>query len=253
LDLEQVKQSDTWALASPELRPWLYMLWCESWLQSPCGSMPADPDVLAARLGMQRKMLDKHRAILMRGWWEASDGRLYHDTIVARVQAMVLRKDAERQRKADYRARMDAERKGGPKDVPRDKAGTGKGQAQDSGGRDDTGTGTGTKEIQIPSEANASGGEPPNPPTPQEMVWALGVPLLTAAGVKESNARSFLAAQAKAHGPQALVSALERCASAAPVEPVGWLQNVLKPKASRHVGFEAKNYREGITADGHLT
>jgi uncharacterized protein YdaU (DUF1376 family) len=104
----------------------------------------------------------------------------------------------------------------------------------------------------IPSEAKASGGEPPTPPDLRDVVFALGVPLLTSAGVKESNARSFLAMQSKVHGDGALVSALERCAKEKPIQPVSWLQQVLKPKASKHSGFAAKDYREGVTEDGHI-
>lgn len=60
------------------------------------------------------------------------------------------------------------------------------------------------------------------------MVFANGVTLLTAAGVSDRNARSFLAAQCKAHGESAVRSALERCASERPIEPVPWLQAALK-------------------------
>jgi uncharacterized protein YdaU (DUF1376 family) len=124
------------------------------------------------------------------------------------------------------------------------------------------------------SEANASGGPPPTdgefgddlddvlpPPTKpaankkqpddRDMVFAVGVVLLTAAGVKESNARSFLALQSKTHGDAAVVRALQACAEAKPVQPVAWLQANLKPKTStRHSGFDKLNYREGVNADG---
>lgn len=50
LDLEQVMQSDTWALANPETRPWLLMLWTTAWQQTPCGSMPSEDALIVARL-----------------------------------------------------------------------------------------------------------------------------------------------------------------------------------------------------------
>ncbi len=62
-----------------------------------------------------------------------------------------------------------------------------------------------------------------SPPTDRDMVFASGVPLLTAAGVTERNARSFLAAQCKAHGEPAVRAAISRCASERPIEPVPWL------------------------------
>lgn len=74
------------------------------------------------------------------------------------------------------------------------------------------------------SEAKASGVEPP---TNREILFANGVPLLMAAGVNEKSARSMLAGLCKTHGDDAVVSALEACAEAQPVEPVSWLQKVL--------------------------
>ena len=152
LDLEQVIQSDTWVLASPEIRPWLLMLWTTAWQQVPCGSMPSDDALIVARLGIAPKVYTKARGVLLRGWWLADDGRLYHDTIASRVQDMLLRKGGERQRKADYRARKEAELKlaeanahaQSSHDVPPMSRGTDMGRTRESHGSDATGTGTGT-------------------------------------------------------------------------------------------------------------
>jgi uncharacterized phage protein (TIGR02220 family) len=108
IDLQQVQQSDTWALASAEIRPWLLMLWVASWQQVPCGSLPSDDRVIAARLGMPFESFNGAKGVLMRGWWLASDGRLYHRTITERVIAMLDRKKVERDRQAAYRASMKA-------------------------------------------------------------------------------------------------------------------------------------------------
>ena len=140
LDIERVMQSDTWVLATPEVRPWLLMLWTTAWQQIPCGSMPADDMLLAARIGMAIKQFSKTKSILLRGWWLAEDGRLYHDTIVERVCEMLDYKSREKQRKADYRAKMST-------NVPRDNHGTTTGPPRDSGVSDATGTGTGTGTI----------------------------------------------------------------------------------------------------------
>lgn len=138
-------QSDTWALAGADVRPWLLMLWTTAWQQVPCGSMPADDELVAARLGMKPTMFKKVKSVLMRGWWQADDGRLYHPTITELVNGMLGRKESERLRKAEYRARMEAERKlAGLKVSPDLSHGTDMGQTWDSGGRDGTGTGTGT-------------------------------------------------------------------------------------------------------------
>lgn len=107
------------------------------------------------------------------------------------------------------------------------------------------------------TDADASGDKSPADQSPKDVVFGLGVPLLTAANVKESNARSFLAMQAKAHGDARLAEVLQRCALERPVEPVSWLQAQLGPiktgaKAGKHAGFDLLDYHEGVTADGHL-
>lgn len=60
-------------------------------------------------------------------------------------------------------------------------------------------------------------------PTDRDRVFAVGVSLLTVAGVAEKSARSFLALQSKQHGDAALLDALQACAEAKPVQPVPWL------------------------------
>lgn len=152
LDLEQVMQSDTWVLAAADTRPWLLMLWTTAWQQVPCGSMPSEDALIVARLGISPKLYSKAKTVLLRGWWLAEDGRLYHDTIASRVHDMISRKDGERQRKAEYRARKEAELKlaeanahaGESQDVPPMSHGTDARQKWESHGIDATGTSTGT-------------------------------------------------------------------------------------------------------------
>lgn len=154
LDVEQVMQSDTWALAAPDVRPWLLMLWVTAWQQVPCGSLPGEDALIVARLGMAPKLFAKVKAVLLRGWWLAADGRLYHDTIADRVTDMLGKKMAESQRKKDYRARKEAEarlaeladRKVVVSDfVPQMSHGTDVGLSRDSTGGDDTRTRTRTR------------------------------------------------------------------------------------------------------------
>ncbi|MHB0992703.1 MAG: DnaT-like ssDNA-binding domain-containing protein [Burkholderiales bacterium] len=137
IDHERIRQSDTWALASPEVRPWLLMLWMVAWEQTPCGSLPSDDELIAARIGMSTKIFAKNKAVLMRAWYQAEDGRLYHPTITSRVLEMLETKQKEKDRKAAYRAKMSL-------NVPRDNRGTDAGQTRTDSGNDATGTGTGT-------------------------------------------------------------------------------------------------------------
>lgn len=147
LDLEQVQQSDTWALAAevPMAQHALLMMWTTAWQQVPCGAMPADRSLVRAKLKIPPKLWEPMAEVVLRGWWLADDGRLYHDTIVSRVLAMLGAKEEARQRKADYRARKDAERQANSSHgVPPMSHGTTDGQTRERPGKDNTGTGTGT-------------------------------------------------------------------------------------------------------------
>jgi hypothetical protein len=120
IDHERIRQSDTWALASPDLRPWFLMLWMVAWEQTPCGSLPEDDTLIAARIGMSPKAFQRHRALLMRGWWLADDGRLYHDVLVLRVRHMLAKRAKDAKRTADYRAAISGESHDGSDGVTRD-------------------------------------------------------------------------------------------------------------------------------------
>jgi hypothetical protein len=143
LDHERIRQSDTWALAAADIRPWLLMLWMVAWEQTPCGSMPTDPNLIAAKLGMSRRTFDKNSAVLLRGWTEALDGRLYHPVLTERVRELLEYRDAAAKRKADYRAKVLAER-----GVPQESHGTDTGLPRDSHGKNGTSTGTGTGTLE---------------------------------------------------------------------------------------------------------
>lgn len=91
--------------------------------------------------------------------------------------------------------------------------------------------GSGAKAPPAAEVATAAGRHEP-PPTDRDMVFATGVAMLTAAGVSDKNARSFLAAQCKAHGEAAVLNAIDRCAVERPIQPVPWLQAALGPATS---------------------
>jgi hypothetical protein len=86
----------------------------------------------------------------------------------------------------------------------------------------------------IPSEKLTLFGAASVAPTPRDVVFALGVPLLVAAAVPEARARSMLALVSKLHGEPAVVNALHECANDRPVEPVAWLQAKLGPTINGH-------------------
>jgi hypothetical protein len=118
--------------------------------------MPNDDELIAARIGMPLKSFKKFRPILLRKWWLADDGRLYHDVLVQRVMEMMQTRRKESDRKALARARNAAPV---PKDstgVPVVSHGTTTGLHPES----DTGTGTGTGTI---GGIEPDGSTPPGP------------------------------------------------------------------------------------------
>jgi hypothetical protein len=178
LAYEQIEQSDTWGLAKPEARPWLLMLWLTAWKQVPCGSLPADHQVIAGKLGIPDDVWEKHGAVLLRGWWQAEDGRLYHNTLTTRVLEMMSKRRSDADRQALRRSRKSADepaqianvtRDSGvsPADVTRDSCVSPHGVTQESGVNPAPITDNripNTKDISNPTgshpSADADGGQP---------------------------------------------------------------------------------------------
>lgn len=102
LDYEQIDQSDTWPIAGEiaMAQHALLMMWLIAWAkQTPCGSFPNDENIIRAACRIPAPVWAKCRSVLMRGWWPASDGRLYHDTLVKRVLEMIERRGGDASRK----------------------------------------------------------------------------------------------------------------------------------------------------------
>jgi hypothetical protein len=95
------------------------MLWLKSWNSIPMGSYDADDELIAARIGMPGAMFEEHREVLMRGWYLASDGRLYHKYIALAVVKLMGVRAMDRQRKAEKKAK-------GKEDFPAESGGLGK-------------------------------------------------------------------------------------------------------------------------------
>lgn len=154
VNMEQVEQSDTWLRARNGMtRGALLLLWHKAWMQTPCGTLPNDDELIALLLDMDDEEFQSRKKVLLRGWWLADDGRLYHDTITERVLEMMSRRRSESDRKARTRARNTEGVPAEKPNVPRDTSGTDTGLPRES----DTGTGTGTSNTPIPP----TGGMPP--------------------------------------------------------------------------------------------
>lgn len=103
IDHERLLSSDTWALAQPDERPWLLMVWHTAWVQRPAGAFTDDRAVIAAKIGMPQKLFSAHADVLLRGFVRHSDGRLYHPVIVAQVIDWQERNRRERERVRAWR------------------------------------------------------------------------------------------------------------------------------------------------------
>lgn len=132
LDYEKIEQSDTWDIASevPMAQQCLLLMWYVAWKQVPCGSMPADEPTIRAKCKVPAKLWASVRPVMLRGWWLADDGRMYHDTLVERVNEML-----------EYR-RKTAERVAKHKAAQREQHGANALPTGDSHAKNDTGTGT---------------------------------------------------------------------------------------------------------------
>lgn len=141
LDMERVRQSSTWKLCPPHMRAHLLRLWAEAWTSAPCGSLESEDEIVALTLEIPLDLFQLHRKHLMRGWFMASDGRLYHPVLTELVEKMRDGRRSEREKKARQRS----EKKQGLSElVPGDSQGNPEGVPVESPGCPPTGTGSGT-------------------------------------------------------------------------------------------------------------
>ncbi|RRN64662.1 hypothetical protein [Caulobacter sp. 602-1] len=85
IDVPRLFASSFNATASRNPIAWMigHKLWYRAWHQVPAASLPDDDDELChlAELGFDVKTFRKVKAVAMRGWIKADDGRLYHPVI----------------------------------------------------------------------------------------------------------------------------------------------------------------------------
>ena len=269
LDYERIVQSDTWALAvAPYQRPLLLMLWFVAWQQNPCGSLPTDDVLIAVRLGLSLDEFQQAKPILLRGWTEASDGRLYHPTLTELVLGMIGRKARETQRKAAYRQRQ---REGNlSRGTNVGQSGDGRGNTpedtRDSNGSDDTTTTTITTTINesIPDGIDSV--------KTRKTTGALSLSDLVAEGVDKQHAEDWLTVRKVRRAPltRAAWDDVKTEATKAGITPAeavriaatrswqgfqaSWLEinnkgtsssNARSSRHSRHSGFDQTDYGIG--------
>lgn len=257
LDYERINQSGTWALAARApfevCRPLLLMQWYVAWHQEPCGTLPNDEQLIAALMGISDKMWAKHRSILMRGWWLAADGLLYHPTITMRVMEMI-----------DYR-RKTAERVAKHKAAKREKHEGNALPTESLTVKNDTGTGTGTSNTNTsPPPSRVSLGDievsqmaPDWKPSDGFAASAklAGIPIADEAFMTSGIAefRSYWLTRpgetkTQAEWEHALLKSLKRDQ----VREASKSPAAKGQRATTHTGFAAKDYTAGVNKDGSL-
>jgi hypothetical protein len=215
-----------------------------------------------------RREWAKVRVGALRNWTACSDGRLYHAAVAGKALEAWIEKlasaiggaagnakrwnvkiDTDRLR-AQFRQAVEALRTIDPQsNTLRKKAvavltmpsgGESDGESGgESGGdshpdRKGQGQGQGQGEEREKTAASPRGpapsADPPQAHAPDaaDVIFGLGLPLLTAAGVSDRNTRSMLGLMRKTHGDDAVIAALQRCATEKPLQPVAWLQAALK-------------------------
>lgn len=252
-------------------------LWLKSWDQVPAGSLPDDDIELCrlAELARDMKTWKKVKDGALRGWVHCADGRMYHPVVAEGVNNALDAKQAQRIKTANARiAALEKRLKEASdeslkvrltEEIRILRQGLSLSQTQkaflhvtdpDTASKRREEKGREGKGLDS-SEANASGGKAAKLTDPDEIIFGYGVPMLTAAGNEDKHVRSFLGMLRKEHGDTAVIDKLRECAKTKPLQPLEWLAKALPPKGSaktgRHAGFDTKDYREGITADGHLT
>lgn len=264
LDYEQVEQSGTWAAAMsaalegrPLARPFLLAMWFAAWKQVPCGSLPSDDRELAGTIGVPTAMFAEYREILLRGWWLADDGRLYHDTLVKRVTEMMARRRSDSDRQAAKRAREAAESAASNADVTRDKPVTPPEVTPESSTDNRLPTTNNPSPPSVKKERAARAVAPPvvRPDDVDEQTWADWLKHRKAkkAPVTQTVLNGVIAEAAKA-GMTLAAFLKVWCRRGSQGLEAAWLTpSDRAPPQSPHSGFATKDYREGVEADGSFT
>lgn len=87
LEVARLRRSRAWLICKrrPELAFYMINLWTASWHERPAGSLEDDDDVLADAAMCSPEKWPEVRDDVLRGWFKASDGRLYHEVVAEKV------------------------------------------------------------------------------------------------------------------------------------------------------------------------
>lgn len=84
LDVQRLLDSELFITSTGDEFKAAVALWCKAWMQVPASSLPDDERTLAFYSGAGSKWT-RVRAMAMRGWFKAADGRLYHHVVAEKA------------------------------------------------------------------------------------------------------------------------------------------------------------------------
>lgn len=97
LDVVRLADSDLFALSTGDEFKAAVALWCKSWLQVPAASLPDDDRILAHLSGAGTRWA-RVKAMALRGWVKATDGRLYHPVVAEKAREAWRHRQMQRAR-----------------------------------------------------------------------------------------------------------------------------------------------------------
>jgi hypothetical protein len=258
LHVARLRDSDLAAEAHPEACWYAVLLWSASWHQLPAGSLPAADAVLARLCGLGRdlKTFRKHRADVLRGWIECSDGRLYHPVVAEQVISGWQSKLKQRHRTLCAAVRKHNERKPDDKrdspdfeawlslECPGDVAAlvTSMSRVTDPNVTRETaskrqGEGEGQRDYSTVAKATAAEAAPPSDlpdvaKSAEAHLWDAGKRFLQSRGVGKAQSGSVIGKWKGAHGTASVLEALG-VAQREPdlVDPIPFIEKILRRRS----------------------
>lgn len=289
LDVRRLRDSEFAAGVSGEAFRAGVLLWCAAWHQVPAASLPDNDTELANLAGYGRVVKEwrKVRVQALAGFVKCSDGRLYHAVIAEKAVAAWAAKEKhaygkflERMRKENGKREKDGKPLFGIPSIEQWKSGAyphgipptdpdkpdGR-RAEDAANSEQIppenalrgnreGEGTERETISVPDGTGGFTAKPAADVTKAEL-WAVGKSLLHEQGMPKPQCGSFVGKLCSDYGDEIVIEAVRATCVKRPADAAEYLKACCMRAAgkrakpwSRHSGFAAKNYREGINEDG---
>jgi hypothetical protein len=280
LDVRRLRDSEFAAGVSAEAFRAGVLLWCAAWHQVPAASLP-DNDIELANLAGYGRVLKEWRKVkdqALIGFVKCADGRLYHSVIAEKALSAFKAKVKhaydrflDRMRKENKAREKEGKPQFGiptqeqwnsgayPHGIPPEGLADSKQIPPENALRGNRTEQNGTETISVPDGTGGVAAKPAGEVTKAEL-WTVGKSLLAEQGMPKAQCGSFVGKLVSDYGEEIVIEAVRSTCVTRPADAAEYLkaccmrsagQRARKPP-SRHAGFDSKNYREGVNADGSL-